>query len=127
MSKRLKCPKCLKVFKEKWRYENHLKNVECDKIYTCEKCGITYKRKDHLASHNKSNPECAGNVNSERRFACDCGKDFSSSSNLARHKHTCNNSNGSKMTQMMEMMKKLQDKLDKLEGKGDTYIFHKHY
>lgn len=119
-SKKLRCPKCKKLFKEKGWYEKHLETVDCTKMYTCGKCNAAYKKKDHLESHNKRNPNCAEAIKtSNGDFICGCGKSFSTNGNLAKHKRTCTKKDGdSKIDQMMKMMKmmeKMQTQLDKIK------------
>lgn len=133
MSKRLKCPKCKKLFKEKWRYEKHLETVDCTKTYTCEKCNASYKRKDYLASHNKRNPNCDEAIKTSKSdFTCGCGKSFSTNGNLAKHKQKCvKKDDKSELTEMKEMMreimknnKELRDEVAELKNNknGVTYI-----
>lgn len=107
----LKCPKCGKKFKDKSRYNNHLANVQCDKVYKCNKCNQVFTLSTNLDRHLKDRKTPCVN---EETHVCDCGKEFSTKSNLTRHKIACTN----KSDVMIAMIQNLTDKIDKLENKS---------
>ena len=74
-----KCSVCLKSFKHKGYYLQHLKTHQYGRQFKCQQCPSTFEHSSHLKNHIKDQ-------HSLEKIACkQCGKEFRSSTNLKEH------------------------------------------
>ena len=74
-----KCSVCLKLFKNKGYYRQHLKTHQYGRQFKCQLCEKTFEHRSHLKDHIKDQ-------HSPEKLACQkCGKEFKSHANLKEH------------------------------------------
>ena len=74
-----KCTVCLKTFKHKGYYRQHLKTHQFGRQFKCQQCPSTFEHSSHLKNHIKDQ-------HSIEKIACkQCGKEFRSNTNLKEH------------------------------------------
>ena len=74
-----KCSVCLKSFKNKGYYRQHLKTHQYGRQFKCQQCPSTFEHSSHLKKH-------VTDQHSSEKLACQqCGKEFKSQANLKEH------------------------------------------
>ena len=74
-----KCSVCLKSFKNKAYYRQHLKTHQYGRQFKCQLCEKTFEHRSHLKDHIKDR-------HSPEKLACQkCGKEFKYHANLKEH------------------------------------------
>jgi len=121
----LKCVKCDKKFKDKSRYQKHIKDIQCDKKYECPDCGNDFKKPGNLARHRDRVTPCVIptdtiNTKTSTEFECKCGTTFTTKSNMNRHQKKCDyKSANTLILNMAKDMKAMREELRELK-RGTT-------
>jgi len=113
------CKKCGKRFKSQDGYDNHVKNVKCDKNYPCTKCGKKFNNQAHLDRHYSRKTPClkADDAIIQTDYHCECGKSFANNWNLSRHRKKCNKKSKQTVTIFM-----LQEQLEAMSRQIDRKL-----
>lgn len=90
-----KCPQCFQFFATQSTLKRHIKAIHDGaetRQFSCDDCGKTFKRGDHLSRHTKSHQlKQTKNVDaqsSSSNVCNECGKAFARKDNLLRHART---------------------------------------
>lgn len=74
-----RCDKCMKQFRHKRDFMNHLNSHFGIKPYSCNQCGKFFTQKSHLNTHISIH-------SGVKKYVCyKCGRSFNVSSNLKKH------------------------------------------
>ena len=71
---------------------DNIKNAKINNDYNCEVCNFTTKRKNDYNRHlltTKHKTIIEGNIKTEKRIICSCGKEYKNRHGLSRHKKNC--------------------------------------
>ena len=86
------------------------------KIYECKKCDYYTSKKNDFNKHlltRKHRMITYDNINVEKKFICECGKEYINRHNLSRHKKICNGLENSDHHLKMDKMAKNGKKMAK--------------
>src|SRR5271166_5573010 len=122
------CSRCKRSFTKKQNYEIHInRKHKCEIVDETQQ--LTPKSSDMSPKIEKVTLKCSEvpPVQKEKKsYICPgCGKNFSKSSNLTRHKGICNEllnvpASADKMTELLAKMNEMEAELSKLKSGGAT-------
>lgn len=81
-NKPFKCEFFVKEFCHQSSLTSHMDSCSGKTVFSCEKCGECFKRKDYLSQHENAKHALV-------KHACLCGKLYAHASSLYKHKKTC--------------------------------------
>ena len=85
-------------------------------MYNCEICSKSFERKSSYIRHLESDLHKKRENNSSKVYKCICGKSYSYSQTLYKHKQICPHVNESKLVEKLECERQdMKQQLERLE------------